>query len=159
MPTRRRRGEGKWLVQGLFRGTLSRAECIKYHKKSRPSRQHAVISFPECLSAHQMQPLSMELCEVHDGRKFELFCDKHSIPCCSVCATIDHSSCTSFCQLEEVDGHIIGPEKIKVLQSEIDKFCAKVEKIIVDEKTNIKYIDEVSDKYTKEITEFTTNVI
>lgn len=58
-----------------------------------------------------------------------------------------------------MDGHIIGPEKIKVLQSEIDKFCAKVEKIIVDEKTNIKYIDEVSDKYTKEITEFTTNEI
>lgn len=29
----------------------------------------------------------------------------------------------------------------------------------MDEKTNIKYIDEVSDKYTKEITEFTTNVI
>lgn len=70
-----------------------------------------------------------------------------------------NSNCTSFCQLEEVDGHFIAPEKIKVLESEMNKFCSKVEKIIVDEKTNIKCIDEVSDKYTKEITEFTTNVI
>lgn len=41
----------------------------------------------------------------------------------------------------------------------MDKFCSKVEKIIVKEMTNIKCIDEVSDKYTKKITEFTTNVI
>lgn len=64
-----------------------------------------------------------------------------------------------LCQLEEVDGHIIAPEKIKVLESEMNKFFSKVEKIIVEEKTNIKCIDEVSDKYTKEITEYTTIVI
>lgn len=58
-----------------------------------------------------------------------------------------------------MNGHIISPEKIKVLQTEMDKFCSKVEKIIVKEMTNIKCIDEVSDKYTKKITEFTTNVI
>lgn len=34
-----------------------------------------------------------------------------------------------------------------------------VEKIIAEEKKNIRCIDEVSDKYTKEVTEFTTNVI
>lgn len=67
--------------------------------------------------------------------------------------------CLCFCRLEEVDGHIIAPEKIQVLQSEMDKFCLMVEKIIAEEKKNIRCIDEVSDKYTKEITEFTTNVI
>lgn len=41
----------------------------------------------------------------------------------------------------------------------MNKFFSKVEKIIVEEKTNIKCIDEVSDKYTKEITEYTTIVI
>lgn len=41
----------------------------------------------------------------------------------------------------------------------MNKFCLKVEKIIVDEKINIKCIDEVFDKYTKEITEFIINVI
>lgn len=53
----------------------------------------------------------------------------------------------------------MAPEKIQVLQSEMDRFCSMVEKIIAEEKKNIRCIDEVSVKYTKEITEFTTNVI
>lgn len=134
-------------------------ECTKYHKKCRPSRQHVVISISEWSDISRI-PDTLEICGAHDGRRFELFCRKHFLPCCSVCVTTElHSSCTNFCQLEEVDENLIGPEKEKILQSGIGKFCSKVESIIHEEKANISCIDDVSDKYMKEITEFTTTVI
>uniref|UniRef100_A0A8W8I4Q2 Tripartite motif-containing protein 56 n=2 Tax=Magallana gigas TaxID=29159 RepID=A0A8W8I4Q2_MAGGI len=133
-------------------------ECTKYHKKYRPCRKHVVLSLAEWSDISQI-PDTLEICETHDGRKFELFCRKHFIPCCSVCVTTDHNSCSNFCQLGKVCGNFIEPDKVKVLQSGIEKFCLKVESIIEKEKANINHIDDVTDTFTKELSDVITNII
>eukprot|EP00105_Crassostrea_gigas_P041164 XP_019925312.1 PREDICTED: tripartite motif-containing protein 45-like [Crassostrea gigas] len=132
-------------------------ECAKYHKKPRPSRHHVVISITECSGISQI-PDTLEICENH-GRKFELFCRKHYLPCCSVCVTTEHSSCTSFCQLEEIGRDFIEPEKVKVLQSGMEKFGTKLKYIIGEGRTNMKRNDDIVDTFTKKLLEFTTNII
>uniref|UniRef100_A0A8W8IMV2 Tripartite motif-containing protein 56 n=3 Tax=Magallana gigas TaxID=29159 RepID=A0A8W8IMV2_MAGGI len=133
-------------------------ECTKCHKKARPSRQHVVISITKWSGISQI-PDTLEICEAHGGRKFELFCKKHFLPCCSVCVTKEHSSCTSFCQLEEIGRDFIEPEKVKVLQSGMEKFGLKLKSVIGEERTNMKRNDDIVDKFTKELLEFTTNNI
>ncbi|XP_065945029.1 E3 ubiquitin-protein ligase TRIM71-like [Magallana gigas] len=133
-------------------------DCTKYHKKCRPSRQHIVISITDWSDISQ-SPDKLEICKTHGGRKFELFCEKHFLPCCSVCVTTDHNSCSNFCQLEEVGKNFIESEKVKVLQSGIERFRLKVENIIEKEKANINQIDDVTDIFTKELSDFTQNII
>uniref|UniRef100_A0A8W8IR28 Tripartite motif-containing protein 45 n=1 Tax=Magallana gigas TaxID=29159 RepID=A0A8W8IR28_MAGGI len=133
-------------------------ECTKCHKKSRPSRQHVVISITEWSGISQI-PDTLEICETHGGRKFELFCKKHFLPCCSVCVTKEHRNCTSFCQLEEIGRDFIEPEKVKDLQSGMEKFGTKLKGIIGEERTNMKRNDDIVDTFTKELLEFTTNII
>eukprot|EP00105_Crassostrea_gigas_P046220 XP_019930368.1 PREDICTED: tripartite motif-containing protein 2-like [Crassostrea gigas] len=133
-------------------------DCTKYHKKCRPSRQHIVISITEWSDISQVQD-TLEICERHGGRKFEFFCRKHFLPCCSVCVTKHHNNCINFCQLEEVGKNFTESEKIKVLQSGMEKFCLKVENIIEKEKANINHIDDVTDTFTKELSDVTTNII
>uniref|UniRef100_K1REC7 Tripartite motif-containing protein 56 n=1 Tax=Magallana gigas TaxID=29159 RepID=K1REC7_MAGGI len=133
-------------------------DCTKYHKKCRPSRQHIVISITEW-SDISHSPDNLEICETHGGRKFELFCEKHFIPCCSVCVTKDHNSCSNFCQLKKVGKDVIDSEKVKVLQSGMENFRLKVENIIKKEKANINHIDDKSDAFTEELSDVTTNII
>ena len=45
------------------------------------------------------------------------------------------------------------------MQREVEKFCATLEQTIQEEKANIDNIDDVSDKCTKEISEFTQAII
>uniref|UniRef100_K1R1H7 Tripartite motif-containing protein 45 n=1 Tax=Magallana gigas TaxID=29159 RepID=K1R1H7_MAGGI len=133
-------------------------DCTKYHKKCRPSRQHIVISINEWSYISQI-PDNLEICETHGGRKFELFCKKHFLPCCSVCVTTDHNSCSNFCQLKEVGKDFMESDKVKVLQSGMESFRLNLEDVIKKEKANINHIDDKSDAFTKELSDFTTNII
>nr|XP_019930368.2 E3 ubiquitin-protein ligase TRIM71 [Crassostrea gigas] len=155
------RGDGEEVTAQSWCKDCSEAlceECTKYHKKYRPCRKHVVHSLAEWSDISRI-PDTLEICETHDGRKFELFCRKHLIPCCSVCVTKDHNSCTNFCQLEEVGKSFTESEKVKVLQSGMEKFCLKVENIIEKEKANINHIDDIADTFTKELSDVTTNII
>uniref|UniRef100_A0A8W8I3U2 Tripartite motif-containing protein 56 n=1 Tax=Magallana gigas TaxID=29159 RepID=A0A8W8I3U2_MAGGI len=155
------RGDGEEVIAQSWCKDCSEAlceECTKYHKKYRPCRKHVVLSLAEWSDISRI-PDTLEICETHDGRKFELFCRKHFIPCCSVCVTKDHNSCTNFCQLEEVGKSFTESEKVKVLQSGMEKFCLKVENIIEKEKANMTHIDDIADTFTKELSDVTTNII
>ena len=133
--------------------------CEKYHTKLRPSRHHVVVSLSDSLGTCK-KPESLGNCETHDGRKLELFCENHLVPCCTICVTQEHRNCNhSLCQIEEVHANLVGPQKLEVLQSEVEKFCATLEQTIQEEKTNIDNIDDVADKCTKEISEFTQAII
>uniref|UniRef100_K1RM57 Tripartite motif-containing protein 45 n=1 Tax=Magallana gigas TaxID=29159 RepID=K1RM57_MAGGI len=133
-------------------------ECTKCHKKYRPSRKHIVISITEWSGISQI-PDTLEICQTHGGRKFELFCRKHFLPCCSVCVIKEHSCCTSFCELEEIGRDFIEPEKVKALQSGINKFGTKLKSVIGEKRTNMKRNDDIVDTFTKELLEFTTNIM
>ncbi|XP_019930368.3 E3 ubiquitin-protein ligase TRIM71 [Magallana gigas] len=133
-------------------------DCTKYHKKCRPYRQHIIISITEWSDISQIQD-TLEICERHGGRKFELFCRKHFLPCCLVCVTTDHNNCTNFCQLEEIGKNFTESKEEKVLQSGMEKFCLKVESIIEKEKAKINHIDDTADTFTKELSDVTTNII
>nr|XP_034325600.1 E3 ubiquitin-protein ligase TRIM71 isoform X1 [Crassostrea gigas]XP_034325601.1 E3 ubiquitin-protein ligase TRIM71 isoform X2 [Crassostrea gigas] len=133
-------------------------DCVKCHKKVRLTRNHVVVAITEC-SASFHQSLSLDKCETHGGRKLEIICKEHLLPCCSVCVTKEHDGCKTFCQLEDVDANTVGPHNVKNLQAEVETMCSNLEQIITDEKTNMSCLDNASDKFAKELSGITTSII
>eukprot|EP00105_Crassostrea_gigas_P026798 XP_011447875.1 PREDICTED: tripartite motif-containing protein 5 [Crassostrea gigas] len=133
-------------------------DCVKCHKKVRLTRNHVVVAITEC-SASFHQSLSLDNCETHGGRKLEIICKEHLLPCCSVCVTKEHDGCKTFCQLEDVDANTVGPHNVKNLQAEVETMCSNLEQIITDEKTNMSCLDNASDKFAKELSGITTSII
>lgn len=64
-----------------------------------------------------------------------------------------------FCQLEDVDENIIGPHNVRNLQAEVEMICSNLEQIITDEKNNMKYLDDASEAFAKELSEIFTATI
>ncbi|XP_052700834.1 tripartite motif-containing protein 45-like [Crassostrea angulata] len=133
-------------------------DCVKCHKKFRPTRSHVVVTFTEC-SANFPQPVDLQKCKAHDDRKLELICKEHIVPCCSVCVTKEHVGCKQFCQLKDVDENIVGPNNVKNLQAGVETMCLNLQKIITDEKNNMNSLDDASDAFAKELSEITTAII
>ncbi|XP_022330482.2 uncharacterized protein LOC111128869 [Crassostrea virginica] len=134
--------------------------CEKCHKKLRPTCHHVVVSVTD-LSVSTKTPFSqsLEICEAHAGRKFELFCKKHFQPCCDVCVAQDHNSCSGFCQLEEVDEKLAGPKMEECLQRKVEKFCSTIEQTIQEEKANMGVIDDMTQKFSNELSELSAAII
>ena len=102
---------------------------------------------------------SLEMCEAHADRKLELFCKKHFQPCCDVCVTQDHNRCSGFCQLEEVDERLVTPKMEECLQRKVEKFCLTIEQTIQEEKANLGAIDDMTEKFSNELSELTADII
>ncbi|XP_078315524.1 uncharacterized protein LOC144619948 [Crassostrea virginica] len=134
--------------------------CEKCHKKLRPTCHHVVVSVTD-LSVSSKKPYqqSLDICEAHAGRKLELFCKKHFQPCCDVCVAQDHNRCSGFCQLEEVDEKLAGPKMEECLQREVEKFCSTIEQTIQEEKANMGAIDDMTEKFSNELSELTVDII
>ncbi|XP_061174794.1 uncharacterized protein LOC133183935 [Saccostrea echinata] len=140
-------------------------ECVTCHKKSRPSRHHEVILLTDMSKTmsvmHEYPALDLENCGNHNGRRLELFCETHLVPCCSICVTKEHAGCWSFCQIEELSDKLTNLEsaKVKNLQYDVEELCSSFERIIKEEKSNIDEIDDISDKFTKEISQMSSTLI
>ncbi|XP_062574369.1 uncharacterized protein LOC134236223 [Saccostrea cucullata] len=142
------------------------AECVNCHKKARPSRHHEVSLLTDMqkpMSNMYEYPASvLENCENHDGRRLELFCEAHLVPCCSVCVAKEHPSCRCFCQIEEFSDELtnyIGSSKVQILQDDVEQLQDFFERIIREEKTNIDEIDDLSDNFSKEISKMSSKII
>jgi hypothetical protein len=125
-------------------------ECFQLHKKFRTLRNHEVVPLHE-RAFPSSSTLSLEMCEDHEGRKIEMFCESHLAPCCVLCVTMEHGKCKSICSIEEATDKVIKPEMIKHLQNDVDRLEVILEKVIVEEKANICEIEDVADKLGEEI--------
>ncbi|XP_022333201.2 uncharacterized protein LOC111130422 [Crassostrea virginica] len=132
--------------------------CEKYHTKPKPCRHHVIVSLTDRSGTYKKSQM-LESCEIHDGRKLELFCKKHLQPCCSVCVAKEHNNCNSLCQIEDVDENIFGPEIVECLQREVGTFCSTMKQTIQEEKANMDAIDDTLNKLSKELSEFTQTII
>ncbi|CAC5413859.1 TRIM56 [Mytilus coruscus] len=71
-------------------------ECTKDHRKFRLSLHHRIISIEELKSSESVVGNSgIVFCDEHPDKAIEIFCDDHSKPCCTLCATINHRKCES----------------------------------------------------------------
>jgi chemotaxis regulatin CheY-phosphate phosphatase CheZ len=71
----------------------------------------------------------------------------------------EHSGCPSLCQVEEAAEKLLGTDSVKTLQDDIEKLCSAIEGITERQRANIDEIDNVSDKFTKEISDATERIV
>lgn len=133
-------------------------ECVKCHKKSRPSRNHVIASI-SAFSDGWQQSFSLDKCEVHDGRELKLYCKEHMLPCCSICVTREHYGCKQFLQLKDVDFEVFEPKRGTDLQTEVEKMHSQIETIITDQIMYMNCIDDASEAFAKELSGITATII
>ncbi|XP_056006885.1 tripartite motif-containing protein 3-like [Ostrea edulis] len=134
-------------------------ECAKYHRRARPCRHHEVVSLTNISQTLSQNYPGLENCETHEGRKIEALCENHLAPCCALCVIKEHGGCSSLCQIEEAAEKLLGTDNVKNLQDDVKELCTDVEGIIKRNKVNIDKIDDVSDRFTKEISDATAAII
>ncbi|XP_056021795.1 tripartite motif-containing protein 45-like [Ostrea edulis] len=125
-------------------------ECLQWHKKFKPSRNHEIVPFTEG-AIPSTSTSSLDMCEDHEGRKIEMFCESHLAPCCVLCVTTEHGKCKSICSIEEATDKVIKPGKVKRLRDDVDRLEVMLEKVITEERANIQEIEDVADKLGEEI--------
>lgn len=134
-------------------------ECVKCHRRSRPSRHHEVVSLTNISGTLSQKYPGLENCETHGGRKIEVFCENHLAPCCSLCVIKEHGGCSSLCHIEEAAEKLLENDNVKNLQDDVEKLCTAIEGLIKGERVNIDEIDNTSDRFTKEISDTTAAII
>ncbi|XP_061174013.1 E3 ubiquitin-protein ligase Midline-1-like [Saccostrea echinata] len=128
-------------------------DCLKYHKKIKSTLHHETVPIGENFTTLvPSQRFNMDICEIHEGRKIDMFCKCHFTPCCVLCATKEHGSCQRLCPIEEVAEKLIGAESIQFLQDGIGRLDRLLETVIKEEKINLVDIDDVADKIVNDIT-------
>ncbi|XP_056022023.1 tripartite motif-containing protein 45-like [Ostrea edulis] len=125
-------------------------ECLHSHKKFKRSRNHEIVPLTVGAIPSTSTP-SLEMCEDHEGRKIEMFCEIHLAPCCVLCVTTEHGKCKSICLIEEATDKVIKPGKVKRLRDDVDRLEVMLEKVITEEKANIKEVEDVAEKLGNEI--------
>lgn len=88
----------------------------------------------------------------------EVFCENHQTPCCILCLSLQHRLCKTVSLIEKISKEC-NREKSYPLEDEISKLCKKIDENIMAEKSNIANIDELTERYERDIINVKTDVV
>ena len=68
--------------------------CENYHRSFKVSLQHSMIPIKDIKESNIDSCISGVVgCTEHPEKTIEIYCNDHSKPCCTVCATVHHRKC------------------------------------------------------------------
>ncbi|XP_071179234.1 E3 ubiquitin-protein ligase TRIM45-like [Mytilus edulis] len=117
-------------------------ECTNYHRKFRMTLNHKIISIEELKSSEGVVGTSgIVFCDEHPDKAIEVFCEDHSKPCCTLCATLNHRKCEIVTTIDKAITGIKTATQTKDLLQKLQQFSQEVDsplKIIKNNKTEIE---------------------
>ncbi|XP_063408208.1 E3 ubiquitin-protein ligase Midline-1-like [Mytilus trossulus] len=76
--------------------------CRKAHKIFKMSRSHKIIPIKDINAETSTSSLHAHLtCKEHPDKTIEVYCQDHSKPCCTVCATVHHRTCEQVVTIDK----------------------------------------------------------
>ncbi|XP_052092871.1 uncharacterized protein LOC127729206 [Mytilus californianus] len=127
-------------------------ECEKSHKSMKVSRDHKMISVEDY---RQIEDITVNMnCEIH-GKKLDLYCKKHDIAICVVCAPSAHKTCSSsdVFSIDEASKNVKQSSALSDLEETISKTLDDVKYCINDRETAWKNVDKEEQTIRKTIAE------
>ncbi|KAK3609254.1 hypothetical protein CHS0354_006179 [Potamilus streckersoni] len=118
-------------------------DCAKCHLMFKAFKAHKLIKTNEIQKNPYrfFQDLNYFFCLRHSDSKIEYFCKGHDVLCCTKCAALDHRKCDDVVDIMEVCTGINETNETKRLQSKLDEFHQKLDKI--------KELADIRDKTVK----------
>ncbi|CAC5422715.1 unnamed protein product [Mytilus coruscus] len=101
--------------------------CIKY-----PDIIHKIIPLQK-IEEHSAssKELGFVNCEEHPDKNIEIFCNDHSTPCCTVCATVHHRKCEQIVSVDKAASGVKQSTKAWERMVKLKETSAKLGKVIL----------------------------
>jgi hypothetical protein len=133
--------------------------CGDFHKSLPILADHRIAPIEETDDASSLVSSAHDVCEVHPGKKLEMFCQDHDVACCVTCTMVNHRKCETVLTLQDAAK---GSKDTK----ETDDIAKAIKGLIedIDSKINLftkdyDILEKSSECRRKEIQDFSDKVI
>ena len=149
--------------------------CENYHKSFKLLSQHSMIPIKDIKESNIDSCISgVVACTEHPEKTIEIYCNDHSKPCCTVCATVHHRKCEHVVTIDKAVYGVKESSKAKELLIKLKDTNVKLSEILTTRKDNVirfeeetnaalseiskvresvnKHLDEIEDKLRSEMT-------
>lgn len=135
--------------------------CSKCHRKSLISMNHKICLLSEIGSCNfdSRHSRNSVCCAKHNGKQIELYCYNHKTPCCTLCFTEDHKTCSNILAVEKVVKNMQRLGQMKSLEQEIEKMKVDLEIAKKSQDDNLGALEDASDMVTKEAEQLQQKVL
>ncbi|XP_052085560.1 transcription intermediary factor 1-alpha-like isoform X2 [Mytilus californianus] len=133
--------------------------CRKGHRIYKISKSHKIIPITDINADTSMSGLyACVTCKEHPDKTIEVYCQDHSKPCCTVCATVNHRKCE---QVVTIDKAVIGikeSDKATNLMTKLTETSHTLEEVLQNQKTNKENFKNGIETVLEEITKLRENL-
>ncbi|XP_061179291.1 E3 ubiquitin-protein ligase TRIM56-like [Saccostrea echinata] len=145
--------------------------CGEFHTSLPILADHRIAPIDDSKDTSMLASSVHDHCDVHTGKKLEMFCEDHDVACCATCTMVHHRKCETVLTLQDAakksfdkDNNIDSEIEmlIQKIDTKVDILTKNYDKLEKDSETRGNEIQEFSDKLIKHLvklkTEFETKV-
>ncbi|VDI67652.1 midline 1 [Mytilus galloprovincialis] len=133
--------------------------CRKGHTIYKMSRSHKLVPIKDINLDTSVSGLYAHVtCKEHPDKTIDVYCQDHSKPCCTVCATVHHRKCE---QVVTIDKAVIGikeSEKAIHLMTKLTETSNTLGNVLQNHKTNKENFEHGIETVLQEISRLRENV-
>ena len=126
--------------------------CQSYHKSLKVTLQHAMIPLKDIKESNINSCISgVVFCTEHPEKTIEIYCNDHSKPCCTVCATVHHRKCEHVATIDKAVYGVKKSSKAIELLTKLKDTSVKLSEILKTREDNISRFEEETNAVLAEI--------
>ena len=126
--------------------------CENYHRSFKVSLQHSMIPIKDIKESNIDSCISGGVaCTEHPEKTIEIYCNDHSKPCCTVCATVHHRKCEHVVTIDKAVYGVKQSSKAIELLTKLKDMSVKLSEILATRKDNVSRFEEETNAVLAEI--------
>ncbi|XP_053387873.1 uncharacterized protein LOC123542058 [Mercenaria mercenaria] len=125
--------------------------CIKYHNRFPLNARHKLLDQSQFITISKS---SLTRCINHPGELINIFCGDHGVVCCSVCKTVQHSTCKNMQNLADAAKGIHRSYEYQRTKNVTQTLLSDVCKSLSDRKTNVYRVAKEREQAEQIIADF-----
>ncbi|XP_052085561.1 uncharacterized protein LOC127723110 [Mytilus californianus] len=111
--------------------------CRKGHTIYKITKSHELVPIKDINADTSVSGLYAHVaCKEHPYKTLEVYCQDHSKPCCTVCATVHHRKCEQVVTIDKAVTGIKASEKAQNLMKKLTETSTTLGKVLQNQKTN-----------------------
>ncbi|XP_063408218.1 probable E3 ubiquitin-protein ligase MID2 [Mytilus trossulus] len=126
--------------------------CKKAHRIFKMSKSHKIIPITDINAETSTSSLHTHVtCKEHPDKTIEVYCQDHSKPCCTVCATVHHRKCEQVVTIDKAVTGIKESDTAKNLMTKLIETSTTLGKVLQNQKTNKENFEKGIETVLQEI--------
>ena len=133
--------------------------CENWHKSFKLLSQHSMIPIKDIKESNIDSCMSgVVACTEHPDKTIEIYCNDHSKPCCTVCATVHHRKCEHVVTIDKAVYGVKESSNAIELLTKLKDTSVKLREILATRKDNVSRFEEETNAVLAEISQVRESV-